>query len=113
MEKSHLTIVFRTRLRAEVLGDAALAGELDALGGRMYEIASGMAGFMSYKDFAAADGECVSIVEFEDAESLAAWRNHPEHLQAQREGRERFFESYHIQVCVVQREYSRQCLGSE
>jgi len=66
----------------------------------MYELATAMPGFISYKDFAAGDGEGVSIVEFESLETLAAWREHPEHLEAQRLGREQFFDAYQIDVCA-------------
>ena len=106
MNTHHLVIVFRTRLRPEVAGDPDLARELELLGESMYEIATGMPGFISYKDFAAADSEYVSIVEFDNAENLAAWRRHPEHLVAQRQGKEKFFEWYQIQVCRVERQYA-------
>jgi heme-degrading monooxygenase HmoA len=92
--------VFRSRLKA----DADLAA-LEALGGRMYEIASAMPGFLSYKDFNAGDGESVTIVEFADEPSLLAWRNQPDHIEAQRQGRTRFFAEYHIQVCSPLRDY--------
>jgi heme-degrading monooxygenase HmoA len=95
-----LVIVFRSRLRRGI--DLAA---LEALGGRMYEIASSMPGFLSYKDFTAADGESVSLVEFESEETLAAWRAHPEHVEAQRRGREEFFAEYRIQVCSPIRSY--------
>lgn len=91
-------VVFRTRLRPG-LDQAALA-TLGTLGARMYQLATGMPGFVSYKDFAAADGESVSIVEFASQETLLAWREHPEHKEAQRLGRERFFAEYRIQVCT-------------
>lgn len=74
-----VVIVFRSRFRSGV--DPA---PLEPLGVRMYELATAMPGFISYKDFASADGETVSIVEFESLETLAAWRNHPEHVEAQR-----------------------------
>jgi len=45
-------IVFRARLRPDVDQQA-----MAHLGQRMYEIASSMPGFISYKDFAAGDGE--------------------------------------------------------
>jgi hypothetical protein len=35
---------------------------LEKLGARMYELATRMPGFISYKDFVAADGESVSLV---------------------------------------------------
>ncbi len=71
----------------------------------MYELASSMRGYVSYKDFAAEDGESAAIVEFESLETLAAWREHPEHKAAQQRGREEFFAEYHIQVCTPVRDY--------
>jgi heme-degrading monooxygenase HmoA len=95
-----VVIVFRSRLRTGV--DPS---PLEPLGIRLYELASGMPGFISYKDFAAADGENVTIVEFESLETLAAWRDHPEHVDAQRLGREHYFAEYQIHVCTPVRSY--------
>jgi heme-degrading monooxygenase HmoA len=95
-----VVIVFRARLRPNI--DQAALGQL---GQRMYELASAMPGYISYKDYAAEDGENVSIVEFESLETVAAWREHPEHAKAQRRGREEFFAEYRIQVCAPVRDY--------
>lgn len=95
-----VVIVFRTRLK-EGIDEQALT----AMGERMYELASAMPGFISYKDFSAADGENVSIVEFDSMEALAAWRDHPEHLAAQAQGRQDFFADYQVQVCTPLRSY--------
>ncbi|HEY8923124.1 MAG TPA: antibiotic biosynthesis monooxygenase [Polyangia bacterium] len=92
--------VFRSRLRPGL--DLAA---LERLGARMYELAAQMPGFISYKDFTAADGEGVSLVEFESVETLLAWREHPEHEEAQRLGREQLFEEYRIQIGVPSRTY--------
>lgn len=72
---------------------------------RMWEIASAMPGFISYKDYTAADGEEIGVVRFESQEALDAWRSHPEHLEAQRRARESFFEEYWVQACTTFREY--------
>ena len=95
-----VVIVFRSRLKPGV------ESQIEAVGGRMYELAAGMPGFVSYREYAAADGESVAIVEFESHETLAAWREHPEHRQAQAAGRERFFSEYRITVCDAVRESS-------
>lgn len=92
--------VFRSRLRPG--SDLAT---LERLGARMYELATQMPGFISYKDFAAADGESVSLVEFESIETLLAWREHSEHKEAQRQGREHFFTEYQIQIGTPSRIY--------
>lgn len=93
--------IFRSRLRADV--DLAA---LEAAGLRMYELASAMPGFVSYKDYTAADGESVAIVEFSDEASLLAWRDQPEHRQMQQRGRDEFMAQYRIQVCQSLRDYA-------
>jgi len=92
-------VVFRSRLRPD-----ADHRELERLGQRMFAIASSMPGYVSYKDFAAGDGENVSIVEFESLETLAAWRDHPEHKAVQQRSRLEFFDEFCVQVCTQMRE---------
>ena len=94
-----VVVIFRSRLKPGV------EPETQALGARMYELASRMPGYLSYAEYQAADGEAVAVVEFASAEALRAWREHPEHRAAQALGRERFFSSYRIQVCSVERDY--------
>jgi heme-degrading monooxygenase HmoA len=95
-----VVVVFRSRIKP------GYEQEMEALGARMYELASRMPGYVSYREYQAADGEGVAIVEFESAATLQAWREHPEHRAAQAAGRERFFSSYRIQVCTMQRDYA-------
>ncbi|MDB5815574.1 MAG: antibiotic biosynthesis monooxygenase [Rhodocyclales bacterium] len=95
-----VVVVFRTRLREDADPVA-----MEAAGMRMYELASGMPGFISYKDFVAVDGENVSIVEFTDLDTLQAWRNHPEHRAVQERARAEFMLAYHVQVCTPVRDY--------
>lgn len=95
-----VVVVFRSRIRED-----ADPAALEAAAARMYELGSAMPGFLSYKDFAAADGEFVSIDEFADLESLQAWRDHPEHRAVQERGRAEFMSEYRIQVCTPVRDY--------
>lgn len=95
-----LVVVFRSRIRE----DADLAA-IEAVSRRMIELARGMPGFISYKDFAAEDGEYLTLVEFADEASLLAWRHHPEHVAAQERGRQEFMREYRIQVCAPLRDY--------
>lgn len=93
-----MVIVFRARMRR---GHEA---ELGVSGKRMYELATGMPGFVSYRDYISADGESLSIAQFETTEQLAAWRDHPEHREVQRRAREALFTEYQVQVCRLERE---------
>jgi heme-degrading monooxygenase HmoA len=92
--------IFRSRLRPENIK------EFERWEARIHAIAVRMPGFISIKTFAAEDGERVSIVEFESEETLIAWRNQPDHKQAQELGRKLFYSEYHIQVCQLVRDYS-------
>jgi heme-degrading monooxygenase HmoA len=93
-------VVFRNRLREEH------AAEYRALAPRMEELARSMPGFVSAKTFSAPDGERVTLVEFESWEHVDAWKAHPEHREAQRLGRERFYAEYRLQSCEPRRDYS-------
>src|SRR5271165_5437082 len=93
-----IVTVFRSRLMPDV------REEYVALVDRMVEIAAAMPGYISHKGFFAEDGERVTIVEFESEEAQRAWRMHPEHRDAQRKGREVYYQDFSVQVCQVIRE---------
>lgn len=90
--------IFRSRLRPEN------EAEFHELAARMMQLAESMPGFVSYKLYVSADGERCSIVEFESQEAALAWRNLPEHRDAQRIGRERFYQEYTLHVTEPVRE---------
>jgi heme-degrading monooxygenase HmoA len=73
---------------------------------RMADLAAAMPGFVSYRQYLSSDGEELALVEFESHETVAAWRAHPAHREAQRLGREQWFAEYRITVCDVARDYS-------
>ena len=87
--------VFRSRLKDGV------QDEYGPMAARMSELAKGMPGYISHKAFTAADGERVTIVEFENEESLRAWSVHEEHAAAKHRGREAFYSEYDIKTCTV------------
>lgn len=94
-----VVVVFRITLRADI--DVA---EYERTGTRMVELVSGIPGFLGM-DYAETDGGELLVARFESHEALAAWRNQPEHREAQRRGREQFFEHYRIEVCEPVRAY--------
>jgi heme-degrading monooxygenase HmoA len=89
--------IFRSRLR-----DAGAAAYADHAA-RMSELARTMPGYVEHKVFTADDGERVTVVRFADAVSHAAWARHPDHVEAQRAGRETYYEEYSITVADVVR----------
>ena len=72
---------------------------------RMHELVETSPGFLSLKEYTSEDGESLDIARFVDETSLEAWRKDPEHLEAQRRGREEFYDRFNIQVLKVLRDY--------
>jgi heme-degrading monooxygenase HmoA len=101
-----VVVIFRSRIHPGV------ETEIEQADARMLALASKMPGFVSYGQYAAADGEGLAVVEFESHETAAAWRAHPEHREAQRNGKERWFSEYRITVCDAVRDYSFRKCGS-
>ena len=95
-----IVVLFGTELRA----DADLT-EYRARSRRMNELVRQIPGFISVKSYTSEDGDEVTIARFESQEALDAWRFHPEHMEAQRMGREDFYESYWVQACETIRDY--------
>jgi heme-degrading monooxygenase HmoA len=90
--------IFRSRLLEEN------SEEFSELAARMLDLARSMPGFLSYKVYLADDGERCSVIEFDSRDHLQAWRDHPEHRDAQRIGRDRYYEEYSLHVCEPERE---------
>jgi heme-degrading monooxygenase HmoA len=90
--------IFRSRLKP---GADAEYAEWAA---RISALAATMPGYVSHKGFVAADGERVTIVEFDSEDAQRAWRAHPDHVAAQAKGRRDFYAEYRLQVCRVERE---------
>jgi len=100
-----IVIVFRSRL-TESAQNGQFRQEYLSWAERMIALAKTCEGFVSFQSFTAEDGERLSISEFENEEAVRAWKAHPEHREAQRRGREIFYEEYRVQVSTEDRSYS-------
>ena len=81
--------------------------EYEALGLRMYELASKMPGFVDFKQANLPDSCELAIAYFETEEDMQAWYDHPEHRKAQIAGRESILDDYLIEVCEIKRSYTK------
>ena len=70
----------------------------------MLATAQGMPGFVEFKSFKSDDGERVSLVYWQDHETMAAWRNHPRHRIAQANGRAKWYAEFRVEVADIVRE---------
>ncbi|MCE9573066.1 MAG: antibiotic biosynthesis monooxygenase [Deltaproteobacteria bacterium] len=96
-----VVVLIRTQVRAD-----ADHAAYDALGDRMDAIVRTIPGFVSSTGYTSADGDAISLIRFASHEALRAWRDHPEHAEAQRRGKAEFYASYEVEVCEVTRAYA-------
>ena len=87
-------VVFRNRKRADI--DRAAYGAESEL---MERMARRQPGFISFKSYAADDGEAIALSEWEDEDAALAWRRVAEHSAAQSRGRSEFYEDYTLFAC--------------
>lgn len=92
---THVVTIFRNRLRT------GAEEEYGALAPHISDLARAMDGYIDSKTFVAPDGERVTVVTFANQQTHDAWRDHPEHRDAQRRGVEEFYADYSIQVATV------------
>jgi heme-degrading monooxygenase HmoA len=71
---------------------------------RLRELATGTCGCL---DFIAVNegSDEVALSYWSSQESIRAWRSHSEHVLAQELGRDRWYESYVVQVAHIERDY--------
>jgi heme-degrading monooxygenase HmoA len=93
-----VVVVFRSRLSAEA-GD-----DYSEMAAEMLATAKEMPGFVEFKSFKSDDGERVSLVYWQDHETMSAWRNHPRHRIAQSNGRAKWYSQFRLEVADIVRE---------
>ena len=91
-----IVVLFRSKLVP-----AASTDGYDEMAQEMDDLARMMPGFIDVKSFKAEDGERLTVVWWQDEETLRAWREQARHRVAQRTGRERWYEYYRMDVAEV------------
>ncbi len=101
---SKVVVIFEVKPKKEGMNDylwhaANLKAELSKMGG-----------FISAERFSSIneEGKLLSLSVWENEESAAKWRNHIAHRQSQKAGHDSLFDSYHITVASVIREYTNE-----
>ena len=93
-------VLFKIRVREDI--DQA---EYERTFEQMLELVSTVPGFRSIEGFAGEDGSELAVAWFDSDESIAEWKQHPQHLVTQERGRTEFFSAYDITIAEVVRRY--------
>lgn len=72
---------------------------------RMETLAARQPGFLGVESVRDESGRGITISYWKDRNSALSWKNLAEHLDAQRRGREGWYESYVVRVARMQEEY--------
>src|SRR2546421_11196858 len=81
---TEVVVIFKTHLR-----EGADSEAYRKMSRRMHELVEQIPGFISIKAYTGEDVE-IDLVRFANEEALRTWKEQPEHLEAQRRGREEF-----------------------
>jgi heme-degrading monooxygenase HmoA len=96
--ESGFVVIFRAKART-------LDAEYSAMAAQMRELALTRFGCLDFT--AATEGEQeIAVSYWPDEASIRAWKQHTDHLAAQRLGRERWYASYSVEIAEVKRRYS-------
>lgn len=94
-EPPYYAVIF-TSIRTDIdngYGETAL---------RMLQLAESMEGFLGAES--AREEVGITVSYWKSLDAIKAWRQHPEHVEAQRRGREEWYEAFTTRVCLVERE---------
>jgi heme-degrading monooxygenase HmoA len=72
---------------------------------QMVRLASQQDGFLGVESARGADGLGLTVSYWRDEAAIRAWRAHADHLAAQATGKARWYRTYRVRICRVEREY--------
>ena len=72
----------------------------------MLELAQKQEGYIAIDSVRDPFGNGITVSYWKDLESIRKWKEVPEHQEAQRQGKKKWYESYRIIITKVEREYS-------
>lgn len=73
---------------------------------RMEELAARQPGYLGMEHARGEDGLGITVSYWRSLEDIRAWKAVQEHAAAQRLGRERWYDGYHVRVARVEYDYT-------
>lgn len=94
--KSYYAVIFTSLLTEETHGYSEMAAAMENL-------AKVQPGYLGFE--AARDSLGITVSYWESLEAIKNWKENLIHLQAQKQGKERWYKWYKTRICKVEREY--------
>ena len=73
---------------------------------RMVELAVKQPGCLGFDSARDAQGFGITVSYWESLDAIEAWRNHPEHMKAQVDGREKWYAHYDLHITKIEHSHS-------
>lgn len=73
---------------------------------RMETLAKTMPGYLGFESARNDDGSGIAVSYWSSEEAISRWKHAASHLDAQTEGRKKWYTDYHVRVAKVEREYA-------
>jgi len=70
---------------------------------RMESLAQEQPGYLGIES--ARDGLGITVSYWKDLDSIKQWKNNVEHIQAQAEGKSRWYTQYNVRIAKVEKDY--------
>lgn len=99
-EDGYFAVIFTSRHSTDTEGYGQMAT-------RMLELAPEQPGFLGIERARGEDGLALAVSYWADEESIAAWKRHAEHREAQRLGVTQWYDQYEVRIARVERSYGR------
>jgi heme-degrading monooxygenase HmoA len=97
-DRSYYAVIFSSqRTAADTAGYGAMAE-------RMLALAAEQPGYLGVESARDPDGFGITVSYWESRAAIAAWKAHAEHLVAQQLGRAKWYSSFRLRVCQVERD---------
>lgn len=97
MKKPYYAVIF-TSIRTEVEND------YDVTSYKMEELAKQQPGFLGMDS--ARNEVGITISYWDSVDDVKNWKQNLDHQIAQKNGKEKWYSSYQVRICKVEREYS-------
>jgi len=95
-EKGYYAVIFTSRQTDDLDGYAETSR-------KMMERVEAQPGFLGVES--ARDGLGITVSYWESLEAIEAWKKDAEHRHARKMGREKWYASFSVRICKVEREY--------
>lgn len=96
----YYAVIFTSELSDDTAGYAELAQ-------RMVELAQQQPGFLGFESARDSAALGITVSYWSSRAAIAAWKQHGEHLLAQRLGHRQFYRTFHLRIAVVESESRR------